>query len=395
MGRLYNYELKKLIKNKLTLLTMGIMVLIVIGWGVFSAFAGASNEIDGDRPSRYTFNLMRREESKKIEGCSIDDTILSQMNHYLPGSVDTEDFLQYYDIHEFVGFTIDTMSDVQISKTTATELYDILHEKLNIKHLTDEGYSETEQAYWAEQAENILSDSIVYNGYFEGWRQITNMIKVLIYLVVLFIAVCLSTIFTYENTRKTDQLIFASRYGKCRLYWAKISAGITVSVSFALLLIALFVGVVAIVFGLDGFNTMLQFVLMRPFDLSIGQAALILFGLLIVAALLTAVFVMIVSFLTQNSIATISVVAGMLMLSLFVSEVPGNIRWLSELWYLIPSNLVNLNGSFRYSLLSVGDFQFVSYQYAFFAYVLLSAVIILAGRWAYGKYQIKARSIWL
>lgn len=274
MGRLYNYELKKLIKNKLTLLTMGIMVLIVIGWGVFSAFAGASNEIDGDRPSRYTFNLMRREESKKIDGCSIDDTILSQMNHYLPGSVDTEDFLQYYDIHEFVGFTIDTMSDVQISKTTATELYDILHEKLNIKHLTDEGYSETEQAYWAEQAENILSDSIVYNGYFEGWRQITNMIKVLIYLVVLFIAVCLSTIFTYENTRKTDQLIFASRYGKCRLYWAKISAGITVSVSFALLLIALFVGVVAIVFGLDGFNTMLQFVLMRPFDLSIGQAAL-------------------------------------------------------------------------------------------------------------------------
>lgn len=391
MGRLYNYELKKLLRNKLTLLTMGIVLLIVIAWGAFSAFAGAPREIDGDRPSRYIFNQMRQEESKKADGSVIDDTLLSQMNQYLPGSIGTKSFLQYYDIHEFVGFTIDTMSDVQISQTSTTELYDILREKLSVKYLTDERYSETEQAYWAEQAENILSAPITYNGYFDGWRQITNMIKVLVYLVVLFIAVCLSTIFTYENTRKTDQLIFASRYGKYRLYWAKISAGITVSVGFALLLIALFVGVVAVVFGLDGFDTMLQFVLMRPFDLSIGQAALILFGLLIVAALLTAVFVMVVSQFTQNSIATISIVAGMLMLSLFVSEVPGNIRWLSELWYLIPSNLINLNGAFRYSLLSVGNLHLVSWQYAFPAYMLLSVAFILAGRWMYGKYQIKAR----
>lgn len=391
MGRLYNYELKKLLRNKLTLLTMGIVLLIVIAWGAFSAFAGAPREIDGDRPSRYIFNQMREDGANEIEGRMIDDTLLSQMNHYLPGSIGTKNFLPYYDIHEFVGFTIDTMSDVQISQTTATELYDILHEKLNVKYLTDEGYSETEQTYWAEQAENILSDPITYNGYFDGWRQITNMIKVLVYLVVLFIAVCLSTIFTYENTRKTDQLIFASRYGKYRLYWAKISAGITVSVGFALLLIALFVGVVAVVFGLDGFDTMLQFVLIRPFDLSIGQAALILFGLLIVAALLTAVFVMVVSQFTQNSIATISIVAGMLMLSLFINEVPGNIRWLSELWYLIPSNLINLNGAFRYSLLYVGHLHLVSWQYAFPAYMLLSVAFILAGRWMYGKYQIKAR----
>ena len=132
MGRLYNYELKKLLRNKLTLLTMGIVLLIVIAWGAFSAFAGAPREIDGDRPSRYIFNQMRQEEAKKIEGSMIDDTLLSQMNHYLPGSVGTKNFLPYYDIHEFVGFTIDTMSDVQISQTSTTELYDILREKLSV-----------------------------------------------------------------------------------------------------------------------------------------------------------------------------------------------------------------------------------------------------------------------
>ena len=388
MGRLYKYELKKLLRNKLTLLTMGIMLLIVIAWGVFSAFASAPEEIDGERSSRFIFYQMRKESAEEIEGRTIDDSLLTEMNTQMRG---TAGFLPYYDIYDFVGSTIDTMSSVQISKTTAQELHSIMTERLNVNYLADEGYSEREQAYWTEQAENILSDTITYNGYFEGWRQITSMIKVLVYLVVLFIAVCLSTMFTYENTRKTDQLIFASRYGKYRLYWAKICAGITVSVCFTLMLIALFVGAVAIVFGLDGFDTILQFVLMRPYDLSIGQAALILFGLLIAAAILTAVFVMVISQLTQNSIATISIVAGMLMLSLFVSEVPGNIRWLSELWYLIPSNLINLNGAFRYSLFSIGEIRLVSYQYAFPAYVLLSAAFILAGRWVYGKYQIKAR----
>lgn len=388
MGRLYKYELKKIISNKLTLLTMGIMLLIVIAWGLFSAFAGAPEEIDGERSSCYSFYQMRKESANVIEGRIIGDMLLSEMNSQMRR---TKDFLPYYDLYDFVGFSINTMSSVQISQTTAQGLHNVMSERLNVNYLADEGYSEKEQAYWAEQAENILSDPITYNGYFEGWCQITNMIKVLVYLVILFIAICLSTIFTFENTRKTDQLIFSSRYGKCRLYWAKICAGITVSVCFTLLLIALFVGVVAIVFGLGGFDTMLQFVLMRPFDLSVGQAAVILLGLLVVSSVLTAVFVMTISQFTKSSIATMSIVAGMLMISLFVSEVPGNIRWLSELWYLVPSNLINLNGAFRYTLLSIGEIQFVSYQYAFLAYVLLSAVFIVCGRLIYGKYQIKAR----
>lgn len=34
---------------------MEIMLLIVIAWGLFSAFAGAPEEIDGESGSRYSF----------------------------------------------------------------------------------------------------------------------------------------------------------------------------------------------------------------------------------------------------------------------------------------------------------------------------------------------------
>ncbi len=100
---------------------------------------------------------------------------------------------------------------------------------------------------------------------------------------------------------------------------------------------------------------------------------------------------MTVSQITKNSIATISIISAMLMISLFMSEVPGRIRLLSEIWYLIPSNLINLNGAFRYPLLTVFGTELVTYQYAFLAYVLLTAGLIVLGRFIYGRYQIKAR----
>jgi hypothetical protein len=162
-------------------------------------------------------------------------------------------------------------------------------------------------------------------------------------------------------------------------------------VVFTLLLISLFLCVIAILYGFDGFDTMLQFVLMRPFSLSIGEAALILLGLLIVSSFLISVFTMVLSEITKNSIATLSVIAGMLMLSLFITEVPGNIRLLSELWFAIPSNLVDLNGAFRYTVIFLLGHSFTTYQYAPAVLILITLVLITLGYWVYGKYQINAR----
>ncbi len=388
MGRLYKYELKKLISNKVMLLTAGIMLAGVVVWGLFNAFASAPIEIDGERSSRYEFYQIRKNTASEIDGCIIDESLLDEMKEQLEG---TRAYMPYYDIRNFVASIIGTNSIIKISETTEQGLYDSLSERMNILFLKDGSYSEIEQKYWSEQASEITSAPITYKGYYEGWNTILNMIKVLVYMSVLFIAISISTIFTIENTRKTDQLIFASKNGKQRLYWAKICAGITVSISFTAILILLFVSIVALVFGFNGFDTMLQFVLLRPYALSVGEATLILLGLLLVASVLVAAFTMTVSQITKNSIATISIISAMLMISLFVSEMPGRIRSLSEIWYLIPSNLINLNGAFRYPLLTVFGAELVTYQYAVLAYVLLTIVFVILGRLIYGRYQIKAR----
>lgn len=390
MSRLYKYELKKLIANKVLLIAATIMFAGMFAWGLWSGVVDAPYEIDGERYSRYTYNQIKKDSVSEIKGQVIDDTILEQLKGQ-ETALHTRGFLPYYDIYDFIGFVINSNSSIDICETGEEQLYDILYMRLGVHDLKLDGYSPEETNYWDKQSNQILSSPLIYDGYYDGWKQIIHMIKVLVYMVVLFIAIALSTIFTTENTRKTDQLIFASQHGKYRLYWAKLLAGITVGVVFTMLLIAFFLCEIAVLYGFDGFDTMFQFILMRPFDLSVGQAAIILLALLFISSILVAVFTMVFSQITRNSIATLSVVAGMLMLSLFISEVPGNIRWLSELWYTIPSNLVNLNGAFRYTVLSVLEHNLTTYQFAPIVLIAITAFLVVLGRWKYGKYQIDAR----
>ena len=200
-----------------------------------------------------------------------------------------------------------------------------------------------------------------------------------------------TTVFTVEHTRKTDQIILCTRMGKKKLYAAKIFAGLTVGIGFTMLLSLLMIVIVAFLYGFNGYNTLLQFVLLRPFNLTVGQAALILIALSFVGAALVSMFTMMFSELTNNSIATIGMIMGIVILTMFIMEMPANLKLLSEIWYLLPSNLVSLNGAFRYSAISVGGITWAAYQYAPFVYAILSVVFALVGKLTYNHYQINGR----
>lgn len=391
-GTLYRYELKKLVRSKIVLLAATTALLIIAAWGIFNALA-ASPESFEDEPdiecnTRYDFYQLRKKASLQTAGRSIDSFLLDEMKNTYEW---TSAFVSYYDIAEFLYSIIGSHSIIEMSKVTEQSLYEDFAAYMKIRYFENGSLSAKEQAYWTQQADKILSSPIIYGGYHEGWRQLFDMIKVLVYMSALFTAISLSSIFTNESIRKTDQLIFSTKNGKQRLYHAKICAGITISLSFTIILTLFFVGMTALVFGLEGFNVMLQFVLLRPYNLTVGKAAVILLCLLPVASVLTAVFTMTISQLTKNNIATISIVAALLMLSLFVNEIPDTIRLLYELWYLLPANLINLNGAFRYTVLFIGSLKLVPYQFAFPAYALVCAILVFAGSRIYGRYQINAR----
>lgn len=382
MFTLYKFELRKIINRKILWITGGILLMGLLLWGLASAVLPQSREYSTVSLSGLEMNRTEREAAEQIAGRKIDQKLLDEMQPAYEEFIVDGDYkkaLPYLDIYNFIGTVLGTNASAEILNCDSDTFYAMLNTQLEANAL-------------AGREENIsYNEPLFYQGYFDGWRQMASMMKVLACMEIMFIAICLSTVFTVEHTRKTDQVILCSRFGKKRLYFAKLMAGLTVGIAFTLILSLLMFGIIAFLYGFDGYNTILQFVLMRPFNLTIGQAVMILIGLSFAGAILVSVFTMALSELTKNSVATIGIIAGILILTMFIMEMPANLKIISEIWYMLPSNLVSLNGAFRHSLFQISENLLLSYQLAPVIYFVITIILSLIGKISYNRYQISSR----
>ncbi len=381
MFALYKFELRKIISRKIVWITGGVLLIGLLIWGALSAVLPVNREYSVSSLNGYEANRAERESAEQISGRAIDQALIGEM---LPAYKDFiyngnyNNALPYLDVYDLIGNVLGTHASTEILECDS----DTFYKKLNAL---------LEANTPAGMEGNLFDEPITYDGYFDGWRKVADMMKFIACMEIMFITICLSTVFTMEHTRKTDQVILCTRLGKKKLYAAKILAGLTVGIGFTLILSLLMFGIVAFLYGFDGYNTILQFVLLRPFDLTIGQSVLILVALSFVGAALVSLFTMMLSELTKNSVATIGTIMGVMLVTMFIIEMPANLKLLSEIWYLLPSNLVSLNGAFRYSAISIGGSTFAAYQYAPVVYVVLAVVFALIGKQTYNRYQINGR----
>lgn len=382
MLTLYKFELRKIISRKIVWITGGVLLVGLVIWGIASAVLPQNREYSDSSLNGYAANRAEQEAAEQISGRAIDQKLIDEMRLAYEDFIfngNYKEALPYLDVYNFIGRTLGTQAGAEILVCDSEAFYEKLNAQLEAN--TPAGLTESIS----------FDEPIVYHGYFDGWRQIADMMKLITCMEIMFIAICLSTVFTVEHTRKTDQVILCTRLGKKKLYAAKTLAGLTVGVGFTLLLSLLMFGIIAFLYGFDGYDTILQFVLLRPFNLTVGQAALILVGLSFAGAALISIFTMMLSEVTKNSIATIGIITGVLLVTMFIMEMPANLKLLSEIWYLLPSNLVSLNGAFRYSMFHVGGGPLAAYQYAPIVYLVLAVIFALIGKLTYNRYQINGR----
>lgn len=382
MFTLYKFELRKIISRKIVWITGGLLLVGLLIWGVASAILPQNREYSDSSLNGYVANRAEQEAAEQISGREINQTLIDEMrpayeNFIFNGNY--KEALPYLDVYNLIGETLGTQASAEILECDSETFYEKLNAQLEANIPT--GLTESIS----------FDEPIVYHGYFDGWRQITDMMKLIACMEIMFIVICLSTVFTVEHTRRTDQIILCTHLGKKKLYTVKILAGLTVGIEFTILLSLLMLGIIAFLYGFDGYDTILQFVLLRPFNLTVGQAALILVGLSFAGTVLISAFTMMLSEVTKNSIATIGIITGILLVTMFIMEMPANLKLLSEIWYLLPSNLVSLNGALRYSMFHVGGSPLAAYQYAPIVYLVLTVIFALIGKFTYNRYQINGR----
>lgn len=410
ISTLYVYELKKIAKRKIVWIT-GIIMLILCLFLGFSDLVSTSTYYGETAVSGYEAMKINKNNAKSFSGRVIDDTLLREMqveyrnrengeiiNHSSPqgGQVsgfsgsyeDNENVFtgKYAPIHSYVqqiindrDLTLDISSD---------ELYATREKEISQSN-TDQKLTEEENTYWASK-ELLIQKPFVYE-YTDGWSNIWTYAYTVNYILFLFLAICLSSTFSIEHLRKTDAIILCSQYGKTRLYFAKILAGITFGITSAIL----FFGTTALssifVYGADGFHAALQIAFpMSSWAVSVGESILIFLLTFVAISVLYSSTIMVLSELLKNSVAVMAIPVGTMILTMMI-DIPYQFRIASQIYDLLPTNLLVAWELWDNRLISVFGKYFTNYQIAPIAYLTLAILLAVVGKIIYQKHQIYAR----
>lgn len=398
-GTLYRYEMGKILRKKIVWITTAVMlfaILITEGTDLFGDYYVDGVKID----SHFHMFQVDKAYQKELDGRAIDQSLLEEMQEgygKIAADADrytlTEEYQTYarpYSaINKFVrSFTEMNLSDIRQWEPDEQEMYQLWQLALE-KEWDSYGLTQKEKDFWGSQEEK-LERPFIYR-YKESWWELFDCMHTIGLLALIAVAICLSSVFTEEHSRKTDQMILSSRHGRKTVYWAKFLAGVV----FSFLMCLFFIGVAFmeafVLYGGEGFTASFQLIYpVYSYSLSVGEAVLISYGILIAAVVVTGAFVMMLSELIRSNIGTLSIVVGMVFLSLFLN-MPEQYRALSQLWSYLPSEYVAVWNIFSPQTVPLFGKILLSWQAVPVLYLACGGVFAVIGKRRFTGYQVSGR----
>ena len=396
---IYKYELKKVTGRKLfgiTALLCVICILLTVSAGLIGTYY-----VDG-KPIESNYEAFQKDRAyrKVLSGREINEALLREtVDAYSHVPVDvlryslTEEYetyaRPYSDIFNLIrSWTGMNLPDIQRWEVDENALYEARARSLE-NDWRSILLTETEIAFWNGKESQIDTPLIYF--YHEGYENILNSFLTVGLLMLLFVAINLANLFADEHIRRTDQLVLSSIGGKHPAYWAKILAGVTVSVAAAVLMSVMTIGLCLMIYGAEGFEMPLQSCYtMYSYPLTIGEACLIAYGVLIVTSILAAVFVMVISELFHSGIAALSLSAGLIILGNVIT-IPSQYRVVAQLWDWSPAAYLSAWNVFDPRTLPLLGHCFTSWQIVPVIYLLLSIALTVGGKHIYQRYQVSGR----
>lgn len=412
LGRLYIYELKKIVNRKIVWI-VGCVMVVLCAFLSFSDLVSTSGYYGDTEVTGYESVKINREYAENFAGREIDDKLLSEMqDSYKSDSEETgskEDNIvvgdqiavvvggseedeeetlisEYTPIYSYVqGITEDSDSTLEVDAATLYAKW----ESSILQNRADQMVTEKEQKY-LEMRDAQIQTPFVYQ-YTDGWANLWEYAYTINYMVLLTLAVCLSGVFSMEHQRKTDAIILCSRYGKKQLYLAKILAGGTFGAVTAFILFGVTAVTSIFVYGADGFSAALQLAFpLSSRNLTVGESVLLLFCLLMIVSVLYSIGIMVLSELVKNSVAVMAVPVGFMILTMMV-DIPYQFRVASQIYDLLPTNLLAAWELWDDRLVSVFGTYLFNFQIASMIYVVVIVAVFLLGKQIYQRYQIGGR----
>ncbi|MCB7303158.1 ABC transporter permease [Bariatricus massiliensis] len=381
-GRLYVYEIRKIIHRKIVWIAGAVMVLLCVFLSVSDL---VSSVYDGEI-SGYERMKIVRQYARNLSGRRIDDTLLKEMqDSYREGAAEGE-VRAYLPIYMFVQ---DITGADEVSQEIDSEGLYLMRQDSISQNRADQMLTEKERQYWSEK-DSKIETPFTYE-YGDGWSNLWEYAYTINYMLLLMITISLSNVFSMEHFGKTDAIILCSQYGKKQLYLAKILAGITFGAVTAIILFGVSAVSSIAIYGADGFHTALQIAFpMSSWTMSIGGAVLVLLFILILVSVLYSIVIMFLSEALKNSVAVMAIPVGIMILTMLV-DIPYQFRLVSQIYDLLPTNLLTAWELWDDRLVSVFGKYLTNFQIAPIIYCVTAALLFFVGKRIYERYQIGAR----
>lgn len=423
LGTLYQYEIKKILKRKMTWIAFcGVMLIIVFlcyeplldNYTTIDAQTGESV-----RRTKYDYEMECQEQAERLNGRIIDDTLLQEMQTAYVG-VQTQEMQT---ITDGVGSTTSSMTTTVARSAYGTEtewlriieqqrLYEDIYNYVRgvvgneRVHIVDAAafYGERQQAvadyervlHLTEGEKQYWRKNEIQTPYAYYWDMGPDMMlssfKTILALTALMIGMVFSGVFADERMRRTDQLVLCSRHGRGTLYLAKLLAAATLGTVATFLVSGITLLSFGVLYGYEkNWNAPLQIYLpSSPFALTMGEAIVIMIVLLLFAAALHSILTLALSGWTRSSVATISLMV-VYTLGTMVINVPERLRFLSQCLYLMPAKLVRSSALCDIRLVGVAGHYLNCWQAGMILYPLMILALVLLGGLVYRRWQISGR----
>lgn len=367
---LYLFEMHKIIHSRLTQITLFLLCVVVLLMGLML------NKDMGIREAMREFN-----------GRPIDNELIAEMNDQV-----TDIYTVDWDNKEngkFFGLSYTVWSVNSTGRAiSADEFYDerIKQQK---EGMIDDGLTDTEIEWWNKQ-ESKISKPFTYVSWLNA-KNLAEYMNNICLFGLLAAALCLSGSFAGEHRRNTDQILLSCKNGKKETYVAKILAGVSFMLVYAVFYSALLAITIFLRTGLDGLDAVIQ--LEMPFSsypLNFMQFIGIQFILIVISSVLFSMISMVFSEIFKNAVAVMGLMIGSYLLNMMVN-VPTKYKIPSMIMSMLPTSLVDLMSLHDHRLINAFGHLHTMFAVAPIAYLLITIILFFIGKSVYCKYQVSGR----
>lgn len=403
MGSLIEFELKKMFSKRVTQVSCGAilaMLIAILGINITSQYAPNPNELNSDFEGTAAIaqiksnadalagpitnesatEILRKyqgyigPEGEAKEEFSYQEGVLgSHADEYWKFNAVTNTYLSLLTRPWMVGNQMPSSVITSIDTPSTVNLYGQIRKKVESElNANQDGftYTSTEKAFWLDKA-NSVSTPIEY-GYAGGWKDFLDMAQFLIF-ALLAVAIMCASVFNEEYSAKTDAVILSTKYGKTRLGKAKVAAAfIGSSITYWIAALTLLV-IPLIFFGAQGARLPMQaLMLTNTYPISTWEASLIccLVGYLAALALLGVVLAL--SAHMRSSMGILAIAIALVLIPLFIPNLHNNIA--NHIVFLFPYFALNPNNLFDMISYAVGP---IIIEYPIFCLTLYAFLFVV------------------